>query len=70
MDVACNVPREEKEIYPPLTPTVEGYWKNCPLIFLQWSAQNTNFLSSQDRKLDTFFDPENAETFMCQCCNI
>ena len=56
-------------MYAPLTPpggerSVVGYI--CPLIFLLWSTQNTNFLRSQERKLDTFFDPKNAETFMCK----
>ncbi|MCL2923312.1 MAG: hypothetical protein MGF17_01430 [Trichodesmium sp. MAG_R04] len=60
-DVECNVPREEQvidredsRIYLSLDFSAMG----APKILI--------FLSSQDRKLDTLFEFENAKTFIYQ----
>lgn len=44
-----------------------GGSKNCPLTFLSWPNQNPNFFSFNHEKAGTFFHPNKAKPFICQC---
>ncbi|MDE5089511.1 MAG: hypothetical protein O4805_21260 [Trichodesmium sp. St16_bin2-tuft] len=48
-----------------LVEEVVGYI--CPLIFLPWSARNPNFLSLNQQTSGTFYHPNKAKAFICQC---
>ena len=64
MDVVCNVPKLEQEMY------IRGSRIYVLLFFKCGDAENTNFFNVKEEKLGSFFYKKKVKTFMSQCFNI